>query len=63
MQMQLRIEDLESTTLQDMRDTYIKDMEALYQADITDSEYWEAYHYCNHKLKEIEQELKVRGLL
>lgn len=63
MNMQRSVEDLESTTLQDMRDTYIKDIEALYHAEISDSDYWQAYHYCNDKLKEIEQELKVRGLL
>lgn len=58
-----RLEDLETTTLQNMREQYIQDQMSLYEADISDEEYWKAYHFCNDKLRDIEKELKDRKVL
>jgi len=60
---ELRLEDLETTTLQDRRDNLLKEINDLAERkDITDSEYWAVYHQLNRDITAIEQELRNRGL-
>jgi len=56
-------EDMDTNTLMDMRDQYQKDLDGLYDADISDEDYWSAFHHCNAQIKNIEKELRERKII
>lgn len=55
--------ELETETLWDKKTDYQTDLNQLYDADISNEDYWRVFHHINQQIKLIDEELKVRNSL